>query len=254
MFVRPVSVCSPNMSDAKSLSVSRAVSPSSTLLAHFQWVRHSCTCTIDCLLSLIEAHDALHHFSCKMLTPRHCTGSCSFKSPLSHRISQPRCLPCIWGHDVTQQNSTSFRGFWLQNQTLYILFSFLCWSSLHQHDLYKQTEVESFLRPRVKLTFSSLSHTVAVKLKFSLSLLVCCLHYSKGHLISLRRLALASSTVCPTQWCSPLFHINSGIYFSSSLSIYWCMSSIDPSIDLPCNPLPICLFQRAFKWFVRLSY
>ncbi|XP_070687412.1 SKI family transcriptional corepressor 1 homolog-B [Pempheris klunzingeri] len=29
-----------------------------------------------------EAHDALHHFSCKMLTPRHCTGSCSFKSPL----------------------------------------------------------------------------------------------------------------------------------------------------------------------------
>uniref|UniRef100_H2LQV8 SKI family transcriptional corepressor 1b n=2 Tax=Oryzias latipes TaxID=8090 RepID=H2LQV8_ORYLA len=29
-----------------------------------------------------EAHDALHHFSCKMLTPRHCTGSCSYKSPL----------------------------------------------------------------------------------------------------------------------------------------------------------------------------
>ncbi|KAM4618761.1 SKI family transcriptional corepressor 1 homolog-B [Polymixia lowei] len=29
-----------------------------------------------------EAHDALHHFSCKMLTPRHCTGTCSFKSPL----------------------------------------------------------------------------------------------------------------------------------------------------------------------------
>ncbi|KAM9754824.1 SKI family transcriptional corepressor 1 homolog-B isoform 1-T1 [Menidia menidia] len=29
-----------------------------------------------------EAHDALHHFSCKMLTPRHCTGSCSFKSPM----------------------------------------------------------------------------------------------------------------------------------------------------------------------------
>nr|XP_046251440.1 SKI family transcriptional corepressor 1 homolog-B isoform X3 [Scatophagus argus] len=29
-----------------------------------------------------EAHDALHHFSCKMLTPRHCSGSCSFKSPL----------------------------------------------------------------------------------------------------------------------------------------------------------------------------
>ncbi|XP_038136302.1 SKI family transcriptional corepressor 1 homolog-B isoform X1 [Cyprinodon tularosa] len=28
------------------------------------------------------AHDALHHFSCKMLTPRHCTGSCTFKSPL----------------------------------------------------------------------------------------------------------------------------------------------------------------------------
>ncbi|XP_029289860.1 SKI family transcriptional corepressor 1 homolog-B isoform X1 [Cottoperca gobio] len=28
-----------------------------------------------------EAHDALHHFSCKMLTPR-CSGSCSFKSPL----------------------------------------------------------------------------------------------------------------------------------------------------------------------------
>lgn len=29
-----------------------------------------------------EAHDALHHFSCKMLTPRHCTGNCSFKPPL----------------------------------------------------------------------------------------------------------------------------------------------------------------------------
>ncbi|XP_051726467.1 SKI family transcriptional corepressor 1 homolog-B isoform X3 [Ctenopharyngodon idella] len=29
-----------------------------------------------------EAHDALHHFSCKMLTPRHCTGTCTFKSPL----------------------------------------------------------------------------------------------------------------------------------------------------------------------------
>ncbi|KAL6106677.1 skor1 [Pungitius sinensis] len=29
-----------------------------------------------------EAQDALHHFSCKMLTPRHCSGSCSFKSPL----------------------------------------------------------------------------------------------------------------------------------------------------------------------------
>ncbi|XP_056455380.1 SKI family transcriptional corepressor 1 homolog-B [Gadus chalcogrammus] len=29
-----------------------------------------------------EAHDALHHFSCKMLTPRHCAGTCSFKSPL----------------------------------------------------------------------------------------------------------------------------------------------------------------------------
>ncbi|KAJ8002460.1 hypothetical protein DPEC_G00159150 [Dallia pectoralis] len=28
------------------------------------------------------AHDALHHFSCKMLTPRHCTGTCSFKPPL----------------------------------------------------------------------------------------------------------------------------------------------------------------------------
>ncbi|XP_064785171.1 SKI family transcriptional corepressor 1 homolog-B-like [Oncorhynchus masou masou] len=29
-----------------------------------------------------EAHDALHQFSCKMLTPRHCTGTCSFKPPL----------------------------------------------------------------------------------------------------------------------------------------------------------------------------
>ncbi|XP_055766498.1 SKI family transcriptional corepressor 1 homolog-B-like isoform X1 [Salvelinus fontinalis] len=28
-----------------------------------------------------EAHDALQHFSCKMLTPRHCTGTCSFKPP-----------------------------------------------------------------------------------------------------------------------------------------------------------------------------
>ncbi|XP_031657335.1 SKI family transcriptional corepressor 1 homolog-B-like [Oncorhynchus kisutch] len=31
---------------------------------------------------LKEAHDALHQFSCKMLTPRHCTGTCSFKPPL----------------------------------------------------------------------------------------------------------------------------------------------------------------------------
>ncbi|XP_057203883.1 SKI family transcriptional corepressor 1 homolog-B isoform X1 [Triplophysa rosa] len=29
-----------------------------------------------------EAHDALHHFSCKMLSPRHCTGACTFKPPL----------------------------------------------------------------------------------------------------------------------------------------------------------------------------
>ncbi|KAL0968867.1 hypothetical protein UPYG_G00272940 [Umbra pygmaea] len=29
-----------------------------------------------------EAHDALHNFSCKMLTPRHCAGTCSFKSPV----------------------------------------------------------------------------------------------------------------------------------------------------------------------------
>ncbi|KAM3625778.1 uncharacterized protein V6R79_017476 [Siganus canaliculatus] len=29
-----------------------------------------------------EAHDALHHFSCKMLTPRQCTGTCTFKPPL----------------------------------------------------------------------------------------------------------------------------------------------------------------------------
>ncbi|XP_048337848.1 SKI family transcriptional corepressor 1 isoform X2 [Sphaerodactylus townsendi] len=31
---------------------------------------------------LKEAHDALHHFSCKMLTPRHCSGNCPFKPPL----------------------------------------------------------------------------------------------------------------------------------------------------------------------------
>ncbi|XP_035376867.1 SKI family transcriptional corepressor 1a isoform X2 [Electrophorus electricus] len=30
----------------------------------------------------LKAHDALHHFSCKMLTPRHCTGTCTFKPPL----------------------------------------------------------------------------------------------------------------------------------------------------------------------------
>ncbi|CAF99873.1 unnamed protein product [Tetraodon nigroviridis] len=29
-----------------------------------------------------EAHDALHHFSCKMLTPRQCGGRCAFKPPL----------------------------------------------------------------------------------------------------------------------------------------------------------------------------
>uniref|UniRef100_H3CVY7 SKI family transcriptional corepressor 1 n=1 Tax=Tetraodon nigroviridis TaxID=99883 RepID=H3CVY7_TETNG len=31
---------------------------------------------------LKEAHDALHHFSCKMLTPRQCGGRCAFKPPL----------------------------------------------------------------------------------------------------------------------------------------------------------------------------
>uniref|UniRef100_A0A8C2ABL1 SKI family transcriptional corepressor 1a n=1 Tax=Cyprinus carpio TaxID=7962 RepID=A0A8C2ABL1_CYPCA len=30
----------------------------------------------------LKAHDALHHFSCKMLTPRHCTGTCTYKPPL----------------------------------------------------------------------------------------------------------------------------------------------------------------------------
>ncbi|XP_049326912.1 SKI family transcriptional corepressor 1a isoform X1 [Astyanax mexicanus] len=30
----------------------------------------------------LKAHDAIHHFSCKMLTPRHCTGTCTFKPPL----------------------------------------------------------------------------------------------------------------------------------------------------------------------------
>ncbi|XP_042631241.1 SKI family transcriptional corepressor 1 homolog-B-like isoform X3 [Cyprinus carpio] len=30
----------------------------------------------------LKAHDALHHFSCKMLTPRHCAGTCTFKPPL----------------------------------------------------------------------------------------------------------------------------------------------------------------------------
>ncbi|KAM8893021.1 SKI family transcriptional corepressor 1 homolog-B isoform 2-T2 [Spinachia spinachia] len=33
-------------------------------------------------LHIVRAQDALHHFSCKMLTPRHCSGSCSYKSPL----------------------------------------------------------------------------------------------------------------------------------------------------------------------------
>ncbi|KAG7257823.1 hypothetical protein CRUP_038594 [Coryphaenoides rupestris] len=33
-------------------------------------------------LHIVRAHDALHHFSCKMLTPRHCAGTCSFKPPL----------------------------------------------------------------------------------------------------------------------------------------------------------------------------
>lgn len=93
---------------------------------------------------------------------------------------------------------------------------------------------------------------LSAKLRFSLSLSVCCLHYSKGHPI--RRLKLAFFTVCSMQSCSTLLHINSGVYFSSSLSIYWRMSYIDPRIDLPCNPLPICLLQWAFKWFVRLSY
>ncbi|XP_077375150.1 SKI family transcriptional corepressor 1 homolog-B-like isoform X2 [Festucalex cinctus] len=33
-------------------------------------------------LQIVRAHDALHHFSCKMLTPRQCTGACTFKPPL----------------------------------------------------------------------------------------------------------------------------------------------------------------------------
>ncbi|XP_058486372.1 SKI family transcriptional corepressor 1a isoform X2 [Solea solea] len=33
-------------------------------------------------LQIVRAHDALHHFSCKMLTPRQCTGGCTFKPPL----------------------------------------------------------------------------------------------------------------------------------------------------------------------------
>ncbi|XP_016380830.1 SKI family transcriptional corepressor 1 homolog-B isoform X2 [Sinocyclocheilus rhinocerous] len=33
-------------------------------------------------LQIVRAHDALHHFSCKMLTPRHCAGTCTFKPPL----------------------------------------------------------------------------------------------------------------------------------------------------------------------------
>lgn len=65
---------------------------------------------------------------------------------------------------------------------------------------------------------------------------------------------LAFPTVRSTQWCSTLLHISFGVYFTGSLSIYWCMSSIDSCIDFPCNPLPICLFQQAFKWSVRLNY
>ncbi|XP_057699313.1 SKI family transcriptional corepressor 1 homolog-B-like isoform X2 [Corythoichthys intestinalis] len=33
-------------------------------------------------LQIVRAHDTLHHFSCKMLTPRQCTGACTFKPPL----------------------------------------------------------------------------------------------------------------------------------------------------------------------------
>ncbi|XP_028295781.1 SKI family transcriptional corepressor 1 homolog-B-like isoform X2 [Gouania willdenowi] len=33
-------------------------------------------------LQIVRAHDALHHFSCKMLTPRQCSGACTFKPPL----------------------------------------------------------------------------------------------------------------------------------------------------------------------------
>ncbi|XP_077421049.1 SKI family transcriptional corepressor 1a isoform X2 [Vanacampus margaritifer] len=33
-------------------------------------------------LQIVRAHDALHHFSCKMLSPRQCTGACTFKPPL----------------------------------------------------------------------------------------------------------------------------------------------------------------------------
>ncbi|XP_077476592.1 SKI family transcriptional corepressor 1 homolog-B-like isoform X2 [Stigmatopora argus] len=33
-------------------------------------------------LQIVRAHDTLHNFSCKMLTPRQCTGACTFKPPL----------------------------------------------------------------------------------------------------------------------------------------------------------------------------
>uniref|UniRef100_A0A3B3UX79 SKI family transcriptional corepressor 1 n=1 Tax=Poecilia latipinna TaxID=48699 RepID=A0A3B3UX79_9TELE len=38
-----------------------------------------CRC---CYFITQKSHDALHHFSCKMLTPRQCTGACTFKPPL----------------------------------------------------------------------------------------------------------------------------------------------------------------------------
>uniref|UniRef100_H3BXN8 SKI family transcriptional corepressor 1b n=1 Tax=Tetraodon nigroviridis TaxID=99883 RepID=H3BXN8_TETNG len=50
-------------------------------ISSFCSFRSLCTSLIF-ISFFIEAHDALHHFSCKMLTPRHCSGSCSFKSPL----------------------------------------------------------------------------------------------------------------------------------------------------------------------------
>lgn len=140
-----------------------------------------------------------------------------------------------------------------------LLFPWYCIYSPVYHNL-SLTRVVTWLKCQTEGTMrraekeekgAERSH-LSAKRRFSLSLSVCCLHYSKGHLI--RRLELAFFTVCSMQWCSTLLHINSGVYFSSSLSIYWHMSSIDPRIDLLCNPLPICLLQWAFKWFVRLSY
>lgn len=80
------------------------------LLSNFR-ISSFLVCTSLIFISLfIEAHDALHHFSCKMLTPRHCSGSCSFKSPLLPPWTTFQHIYFVW--TSTSTHPPKHRGGW----------------------------------------------------------------------------------------------------------------------------------------------